>query len=75
MAALNDITFVKGQGGLCRPLPGQDFISGLLLFTANGNLRELNNVVKRAVLLTTGDEVQLDSLPQEIVLANHHGNG
>lgn len=38
----------------------------------HGNLRELNNVVKRAVLLTAGDEVQLDSLPQEIVLANHH---
>jgi two-component system response regulator HydG len=32
-----------------------------------GNLRELNNVVKRAVLLTVGEEIQLDSLPQEIV--------
>jgi two-component system response regulator HydG len=36
----------------------------------HGNLRELNNVVKRAVLLTQGDTVQLDSLPQEIVHAN-----
>jgi two-component system, NtrC family, response regulator HydG len=36
----------------------------------HGNLRELNNVVKRSVLLTTGDTVQLDSLPQEIVHAN-----
>jgi len=34
-----------------------------------GNLRELNNVVKRAVLLTTGDVVQPDSLPQEIIQA------
>ena len=33
----------------------------------HGNLRELNNVIRRAVLLTTGDEVQVDSLPQEIV--------
>ncbi len=33
----------------------------------HGNLRELNNVVKRAVLLTAGEEIQLDSLPQEIV--------
>jgi two-component system response regulator HydG len=33
----------------------------------HGNLRELNNVVKRAVLLTVGEEIQLDSLPQEIV--------
>jgi two-component system, NtrC family, response regulator HydG len=31
-----------------------------------GNLRELNNVIKRAVLLTTGDEIQAESLPQEI---------
>ncbi len=33
----------------------------------HGNLRELNNVVKRAVLLTQGDVVELESLPQEIV--------
>ncbi len=31
-----------------------------------GNLRELNNVVKRAVLLTKGDLVQPDALPNEI---------
>jgi two-component system response regulator HydG len=35
----------------------------------HGNLRELNNVIKRAVLLTVGEEVQLDSLPQEIVFS------
>jgi two-component system response regulator HydG len=33
----------------------------------HGNLRELNNVIRRAVLMTTGDTVQADSLPQEIV--------
>jgi two-component system response regulator HydG len=32
-----------------------------------GNLRELKNVVKRAVLLTTGDKVTLQSLPQEMM--------
>lgn len=31
--ALNDITFVKGQGGLGRPLPGEDYISGLLFYS------------------------------------------
>jgi len=36
----------------------------------HGNLRELNNVVKRSVLLTTGEVVQPDSLPQEIIHAN-----
>jgi two-component system response regulator HydG len=35
-----------------------------------GNLRELNNVVRRAVLLTVGDEVKSDSLPQEIIQAH-----
>ena len=33
----------------------------------HGNLRELQNVVKRAVLLTQGDYVQADTLPHEIV--------
>jgi hypothetical protein len=30
--SLNDISFVKGQGGLGRPLPGEDHISGLLFY-------------------------------------------
>lgn len=30
--ALNDITFIKGQGGLGRPLAGEDYISGLLFY-------------------------------------------
>jgi len=34
----------------------------------HGNLRELNNVVKRAVLLTYTDEIQMNSLPQEIMM-------
>jgi two-component system response regulator HydG len=33
----------------------------------HGNLRELANVVKRAVLLTAGEEVLTDSLPSEII--------
>jgi two-component system response regulator HydG len=36
----------------------------------HGNLRELNNVVKRSVLLTVGEVVLSDSLPQEIIQAN-----
>jgi two-component system response regulator HydG len=34
-----------------------------------GNLRELKNVVKRAVLLTTGDRVQMDAIPVEMITA------
>ncbi|MGF7217555.1 two-component system response regulator HydG [Spirosoma lacussanchae] len=33
----------------------------------HGNLRELQNVVKRAVLLTSGDYVEADVLPHEII--------
>ncbi len=32
-----------------------------------GNLREMKNVVKRSVLLTTGDMIRLDSIPQEMI--------
>ena len=37
-----------------------------------GNLRELSNVVKRAVLLTTGDTVLSESLPGEITQGSVH---
>jgi hypothetical protein len=36
--ALNDIIFIKGQGGLGRPLEGEDYISGLIFYAANANL-------------------------------------
>lgn len=32
-----------------------------------GNLRELQNVIKRAVLLTVGDEVEISALPKEVL--------
>jgi len=35
---LNDVSFNLGQGGLGRPLPGSDFISTILFYTANGSL-------------------------------------
>ncbi|MCZ4407442.1 sigma-54 dependent transcriptional regulator [Cryomorphaceae bacterium 1068] len=40
-----------------------------------GNLRELKNVVKRAVLLTEGDTIELDSLPEEIKYGISHTDG
>ena len=36
--ALSGISFNLGQGGLGRPLAGEDHISSLLFYTANGNL-------------------------------------
>jgi two-component system response regulator HydG len=40
-----------------------------------GNLRELNNVVKRAVLLSAGDQIELESLPTEILNSSLNGAG
>lgn len=42
----------------------------LTAYQWHGNLRELNNVVKRAVLLSTGDKVAMESLPNEILNAS-----
>ena len=41
----------------------------LINYYWHGNLRELNNVVRRAVLLTEGDVVQSEALPLEIIQA------
>lgn len=35
---LNNVTFVLGQGGLGRPLPGEDYISGMIFFCADNKL-------------------------------------
>ncbi|MDC8002752.1 sigma-54 dependent transcriptional regulator [Aureisphaera galaxeae] len=35
-----------------------------------GNLRELKNVLKRAVLLTPGSHVEIDAIPQEVVIGS-----
>jgi two-component system, NtrC family, response regulator HydG len=40
----------------------------------HGNLRELNNVIKRSVLLTSGECILPDSLPLEILQAGALGN-
>ncbi|WP_031427040.1 sigma-54-dependent transcriptional regulator [Flavimarina sp. Hel_I_48] len=39
-----------------------------------GNLRELKNTIKRAVLLTVADEIDLDVLPRELVLSKDQPN-
>lgn len=40
----------------------------------HGNLRELNNVIKRAVLLSQGDEIVVENLPPEIIASNAEHN-
>lgn len=35
---LNDVVFILGQGGIGRPAPGQDYISGMIVYGADANL-------------------------------------
>ncbi len=49
----------------------QDVAEHLRNYYWHGNLRELGNVVKRSVLLTAGDEVPIESLPNEIIQGNN----
>lgn len=39
-------------------------------YTWPGNLRELRNVIKRSVLLSTSDLIPLDVIPREVVIAS-----
>lgn len=56
--ALNDITFIKGEGGLGRPLPGQDYISGLLLYAANGDLPSGWSTSSRVRLISSLEDAE-----------------
>ncbi len=40
--------------------------TALLKCPWKGNVRELQNVIERAMILTTGDAIDLDSLPHDI---------
>jgi len=42
-----------------------DFLESLKLHPWHGNIRELKNIIERSVILTSGDTLELDSLPQE----------
>jgi two-component system NtrC family response regulator len=43
-----------------------DFLESLKLHPWHGNIRELKNIIERSVILTSGDTLELDSLPQRI---------
>ncbi len=46
---------------------GEEVMNKFMDYPWPGNLRELKNVVRRAVLLTSGETVGLETLPSEIV--------
>lgn len=45
----------------------KDFVKKLESYAWNGNVRELKNVIERAVILSSNDELDTDSLPLEIL--------
>jgi len=62
---MNSVNFVKGQGGLGRLLPGEDFISGLLMYvpTANYSKRlkrynSLNEAIADGITNADGTETK-----------------
>lgn len=63
-----DVFLEKTNGELNKSVKGfSDEVTRIFnQYSWPGNLRELNNVVKRATLLTAGDLVQVSSLPFEI---------
>ncbi len=63
-----DVFLEKTNGELNKSVKGfSDEVTRIFnQYSWPGNLRELNNVVKRSTLLTAGDLVQISSLPFEI---------
>jgi two-component system, NtrC family, response regulator HydG len=56
------------------PAPfSEEFMKIMNRYDWPGNLRELKNVVRRAVLLAKGDSVDIEVLPAEMVAAVHRG--
>ncbi|WP_171037850.1 sigma-54-dependent transcriptional regulator [Dyadobacter luticola] len=45
----------------------RDFIAALEHYAWNGNIRELKNVIERSVILTDGEELNVESLPFELL--------
>jgi two-component system response regulator HydG len=63
-----DLFLEKANAELGKDVKGVDpeVMDRFKKYTWPGNLRELKNVIKRSVLLTTGECVELNSLPNEI---------
>lgn len=45
---------------------GEDFISKLKEYSFPGNIRELKNIIERSMILSTGQQLKAENLPEEI---------
>jgi DNA-binding NtrC family response regulator len=53
----------------------KEFIEHLLLQDWRGNIRELKNVMERAVILATGPELKLENLPLDMQVTESKRTG
>lgn len=70
--ALPNISFVKGQGGLGRPLESRDHVSGMVFYTANGNLPSgfsTTDRVKRVFSVQDAEDLGIQGLWQDATAA------
>jgi DNA-binding NtrC family response regulator len=55
--------FLQTYGGSTRPRLTEDALAALQAYSWPGNIRELRNVIERAVLLATGGTIRVSDLP------------
>jgi DNA-binding NtrC family response regulator len=55
--------FLKAYGGSTPPRLSEDALAALQAYSWPGNIRELRNVIERAVLLATGGTIRASDLP------------
>jgi DNA-binding NtrC family response regulator len=53
----------------------EDFLEHLKLYDWKGNVRELRNIMERAVILSEGNQLTIESLPQELHTINLNTQG
>jgi hypothetical protein len=62
--ALNDVVFIKGAGGLGRPLAGEDHISGMVFWLTDANLPSGYSTTDRVKALFSIDDAQAQGITQ-----------
>jgi hypothetical protein len=65
--ALNDVTFIQGQGGLGRPLAGEDHISGMVFYLSNANLPSgftVSTRIKQVFSVQEAEGLGITQVPQ-----------
>lgn len=81
--ALNDITFIKGQGGLGRPLAGEDYISAILFysntlpsgFSSGDRIKQVFSVQDAEALGITNDSHDATAATFTILVTNEGTDG